>query len=332
MIVLNGEIYIDKAHVDVLRDEEEYVKRRYRAVVRTLAKKPFHINRKDAARMIGRSLRQLYRVLNRFLNEGISGLRFKSKRPKTSPNRTSKHVEKKIVAVRKACGFGSKHIADIINESNRREGKSERVYPSLAYNVLVRNGEIEREKRLQKKWKFFEWGHPNRLIQADLTRFNGVPILSMEDDHSRKGWSLALPNADDTTIIKGMKKLIRKKYDNLLTDNGSQFSRKNSEIRKYCEEFVREKHIWASIHHPQTLGKLSAYQKGLKRFLRHVLEDSRDLRKINCWIKVYNHWYNNGKYHTGIKTYPEERYSGKRDESWYDEVVKAFKLEDMLAV
>lgn len=43
MIVLNGEIYIDKAHVDVLRDEEEYVKRRYRAVVRTLAKKPFHI-------------------------------------------------------------------------------------------------------------------------------------------------------------------------------------------------------------------------------------------------------------------------------------------------
>ena len=103
---------------------------------------------------------------------------------------------------------------------------------------------------------------------------------------SRKEWSLALLYADDTTVIKGMKKLIRKKYDNLLTDNGSQFSRKNSEIRMYCEEFVREKHIWASIHHPQTLGKLSAYQKGLKRFLRHVLGDSRDLRKINRWIKV----------------------------------------------
>ena len=49
MIVWNGEVYIDKAHIDVLRDEKEYVKRRYHAVARTLAKKPFKISRKEAA-------------------------------------------------------------------------------------------------------------------------------------------------------------------------------------------------------------------------------------------------------------------------------------------
>ncbi|MCK4365481.1 MAG: transposase [Thermoplasmatales archaeon] len=332
MIVCRGEVYIDKAHIDVLRDEKEYVKRRYQAVARTLAKKPFKISRKEAAQLIGRGLRQLYRILRRFLNEGVSGLRFKSKRPKTSPNKIPEAVEKKIVSVRKSSGFGPRLIADIINESNRREGRSKKIYPSLAYNVLVRNGEIEREKRLQRKWKFFEWSRPNRLIQADLTKFNGVSIISMEDDHSRKGWALALPNANDETVIRGMKKLIKEKYDNLLTDNGSQFSRKNSEIRKYCEEFVQEKHIWSSIHHPQTLGKLSAYQKGLKCFLRHMLKDSRDLCKINHWIKVYNHWYNNGKYHTGIKTYPEEKYNGKRDNNWYEKIVKAFKLEDVLTI
>lgn len=47
---------------------------------------------------------------------------------------------------------------------------------------------------------------------------------------------------------------------------------------------------------------------------------------------MYDHWCNNGKYHTGIQTYPEERYAGKRDESWYDRLVKALKLEDVLTI
>lgn len=131
---------------------------------------------------------------------------------------------------------------------------------------MVRNGEIEIEVRLQKKWKFFEWGHPNHLIQADLTKFNGVPILTMEDDYSCKGWSFALPNMKDKTVIKGTKHLIEEKFGNLLTDNGSQFSRRNSEIRKYCGEFVRGKHIWTGVHHSQTMGKLSAYQTRIETF------------------------------------------------------------------
>ena len=332
MYVWHGEVYIDKAHADILRNEAKYVKKRYQAVARTLANNPFKTNRKEAADIIGRSLRQFYRILKRFKEEGISGLRFRSKRPLNSPNKIPKHVEEKIVSVRKACGFGSKHIVNIVNESNRREGKSERIYPSITYNVLVRTGEIEKERRRKKDWKFFEWGHPGHLIQVDLTKFNGVYVLTVEDDYSRKGWSLALKNGKDETVIKGMKQLIVEKFDNLLTDNGSQFSRKNSAIRKYCEEFVRGKHIWASVHHPQTLGKLGAYQKGLKRFLKHKLRNSRDLCEINRWIQAYDHWYNNGRYHLGIQTYPEERYSGKRDESWYERIVKALKLEEVLTI
>lgn len=332
MFVWHGEVYIDKAHKNILKNEAKYVQKRYQAVARSLTNKPFKISRKEAARIVGRSLRQLYRILKRFKEEGISGLRFRSKRPKNSPNKIPIHVEEKIVSIRKACGFGPKHIVNIVNESNRREGKSERIYPSLTYNVLVRNREIERERRLQKKWRFFEWGHPNHLIQVDLTKFNGVYVLTMEDDYSRKGWSLATKNGKDETVIKGMKQLITEKFDNLLTDNGSQFSRKNSAIRRYCEEFVMGKHIWASIHHPQTLGKLGAYQKGLKRFLKHKLRNSRDLCEINRWIQVYDHWYNNGKYHQSIQTYPEERYSGQRDAGWYDQLVKALKLEDVLTI
>jgi hypothetical protein len=78
-----------------------------------------------------------------------------------------------------------------------------------------------------------------------------------------------------------MKTLLRIRYDNLLTDNGSQFNRKNQTIRKYCEDHINEKHIWTSVHHPQTMGKLSAFQKGLKRFLYHNLGTSRDRQDID---------------------------------------------------
>jgi len=80
------------------------------------------------------------------------------------------------------------------------------------------------------------------------------------------------------------------------------------------------------------MGKLSAYQKGLKRFLRYKLGNSRDLCKINRWIQVYDHWYNNGRYHLSIQAYPEVRYAGKQDECWYDQLAKALKLEDVLTI
>ena len=72
-----------------------------------------------------------------------------------------------------------------------------------------------------------------------------------------------------------MTKLHIQKYDSLLTDNGSQFSRKNSVMKKYCKQYLREKHIWTSVHHPQTMGKLSNAQKGLKRFLIYRLDGAK---------------------------------------------------------
>lgn len=332
MKLVQGKIYLDEKHIDVLKSEEELVRKRYAAVARALLSEPFHMVYKDAARMIKVSVRHFYRIVKRFREEGIEGLRLKSTRPKTSPNKTPSDIERQIVAVRRETGFGPKPISDIVNESLKREGRKRRVYPSLTYNILVRTGEIQRERQLQKEWRRFEWGHPNRLIQADLTKLNGVDILTMEDDHSRKGWALAIPDAKTTTVIEGMESLIRIRYDNLLTDNGSQFSRVNAKMRKYCEKWLNEKHIWSSIHHPQTLGKLSAFQKGLKRFLRHRLGKKRAISKINYWIDVYTHWYNNGSYHSSIETYPECRYSGERQQNWYEKIVTALKLDGVLTV
>ena len=335
MIIVQGEVYLEKWHINIIKKESEIVRKRYHAVVRTLVSDLIRITRQEAADMISRSKRQFQRVVKRFREEGITGLRFRSKRPHNSPSKTPNDIEKRIVEVRNATGFGSEQLVNIVNKSLNVEGRGEEEHISktTAYNILTRHQLVDAEKRLvRREYQFFEWDNPDDLIQADLTRFNGVPLLTMEDDHSRKGWALRLKDEQDDTVVEGMKNLHDWNYGNMLTDNGSQFIRRNSVMKKYCDQYLTDKHIWTSVHHPQTMGKLSNFQKGLKRFLRHRLENSTDLHAIDECISIYVDWYNNGKKVSTTGYYPEERYSGKRDTGCYARLVKVLKLDRILSI
>ena len=175
-------------------------------------------------------------------------------------------------------------------------------------------------------------GTPDELLQCDLTEFNGLPILTMEDDHSREGWAARIDAPTDDLVVEGMARLHPGVYGNLLTDNGSQFHRMNRTMRSYCEGHIMGGHVWSSVHHPQTLGKLSVFQKGLKRFLIHRLGGSTDTGAIDESIRTYLDWYNNGLKVRTTGYRPEERYSGTRDQGWYERLVKALNLERMLPI
>jgi hypothetical protein len=329
-IITQGEVYLSEGDVQLLRAEPPYVRKRYRAVSRTLAPDLVRITRGEAAVLIGRSKRQMQRIVKRFKEEGIQGLRFRSKRPHTTPkNKTPADIETRVIEVRKATGFGSEQLATIVNEGLALESR-DLVTDTTCYNILARNDLVEAERRAMKRYKTFEWGHPDELIQCDLTEFNGFPILTMEDDHSREGWAGRIENATDDMVVDGMIRLHPDVFENLLTDNGKQFARMNSTMRRYCEEHTTGKHIWSTIHHPQTLGKLSAFQKDMKRFLIHRLGRSRDKDALDECVRIYVDWHNNGLKVRTIRCSPEERYSGRKDPRWYQRLVKALNLEWVL--
>lgn len=326
-------MYLSDEDIQLLRNEPPYVRKRYRAVSRTLAPDLVRITREEAARLIGLSKRQLQRIVKRFKEEGIPGLRFRSKRPHTIPkNKTPSDIERRVIEARNATGFGSEQLAAIVNEGLTLEDRRGPITDTTCYNILARNDLVEAERRVMKRYKTFEWGHPDELIQCDLTEFNGIPILTMLDDHSREGWAGRIDVPTDDMVVEGMTLLHPHTFENLLTDNGKQFARMNSTMRKYCERYVTGKHIWSTIHHPQTMGKLSAYQKGLKRFLIHRLGMSIDREAIDECIRIYVDWHNNGLKVRTTDCYPEERYSGKRDPRWYERLVKALKLEWILPI
>jgi len=91
----------------------------------------------------------------------------------------------------------------------------------------------------------------------------------MEDDHSRKFWAARLENETDDSVVGGMKYLHIQEYDSLLTDNGSQFNRKNSTIR-YCDQYLTGKHIWTSIHHPQTMDTFKRSERTEAFFITQI--------------------------------------------------------------
>lgn len=178
MYIFKGELYLKKEHVSLLKNEPEYVEKKYHTIARAITSNN-NIFRENAAHDLGIGMRQFRRLLKRFQDEGIPGLRYKSKRPHRSPNKTTHLLEDLVVNVRNKTGFGSFHLSLIVNISLENQGKMERVNPRTVSRILVRRGIIETEKRAKKEWKRFEWGHPNHLVQTDLTKFNGVPILTM---------------------------------------------------------------------------------------------------------------------------------------------------------
>src|SRR5487761_1258244 len=193
MEIVQGEVYLEQEHVQILKQEEEYVRTRYRAVAKTtVQERAIRIPRTQAAKIIGRSKRQLQRIVKRFKEEGIDGLRFKSKAPHSTPkNKTPEEIERRVVEVRNATGFGSEQLALIVNESLKVENKEDlAITDTTCYNILARNALVEAERRLQREYKRFEWGRPDELIQGDLTSFNGHPILTMP---SSTAWSVFTP-------------------------------------------------------------------------------------------------------------------------------------------
>jgi cytidylate kinase len=79
-------------------------------------------------------------------------------------------------------------LANIINESlnveQQQHGRYDQQYniiinKTTAYNILVRHSLVDAEKKIIKEYKSLERKKPDELLQADITRFNGVPILTM---------------------------------------------------------------------------------------------------------------------------------------------------------
>jgi transposase InsO family protein len=262
----------------------------------------------EACRRCDVSRKTYYKWKNRFQQEGIDGLKDRSRRPKTSPKKTDAAVESEIVRIKTECPrWGAYRIRNQLLRQNVT------ITPKTVNTVLKRHNISTLWQKRKRKYKRFERKHSNSLWQMDIMGeiyIDGVKVypISLLDDCSRKILACHLYTRERAKEVVKTLNIAIGQYGppkQIYTDNGGQFISKK--FAKACLK-AGIKHIKTSIAHPQGIGKI-------ERWHRNVQEELLDLHTYNTVgeaqpaLDDYLEYYNHERPHMGIgECTPHARY------------------------
>lgn len=257
-----------------------------------------------------------YKWIGRYLAaNSVTELAEKSRRPRRSPNRTSRKMESLIIELHKNnFGLSGKKIQVLLAQMGHK------ISPLTVHRVLKRTGFVKPRIKNNPATKHFEREKPNQLWQMDFKGpFNNksqpcLP-LSIIDDHSRYMVGLyALRSTKADGVHDSLRSCFERHGlpDAILTDHGVPWwSTTNGHGLTWLSvALVKQgiKLLWSGYRHPQTQGKV-------ERFHRTLKEGIRFNGKPTLWsdwqplLEKYRNNYNQVRPHEslGMKT-PSERY------------------------
>jgi len=268
----------------------------------------------EVARDYGVSPRWVYELCRRFDADGEAGLEQRSRRPRSSPHRTSEALEDEIVELRKELvDLGVDAGAHTIEVHLRRRHVGERL-PSTAtiWRILVRRGFVtpQAQKRPRSSWIRFEADMPNERWQADITHWRladgtDVEILNVEDDHSRflvGSDALVVFKAADVVASFHAAAASHGLPASLLTDNGAVFTAAPRGGRCLLEaecDRLGIRHVNSRPYHPQTCGKVERFHQTLKRFLAKQ-DPAAAIPELQGQLDRFRTYYNEVRPHRAI--------------------------------
>ena len=223
----------------------------------------------------------------------------RSRRPHTTPMRTSQETENLILAVRaENPGWGAKTIHSVLT----RQGHHDLPCVKTVNNILHRYGCISLEESLKHQpFIRFEKEHCNEMWQTDfkgefrMADAKYCYTLTILDDRSRfciaaeprlSTANLVIPTFRDVFRVYGMP-------DSILSDNGAQFAGFKNGFTLF-ERWLMDYDILpihGRIKHPQTQGKIERFHRTMKHeLLNHVTFENIDDAKLQlaAWREKYN--------------------------------------------
>jgi transposase InsO family protein len=269
------------------------------------------------ARDYGVSRRWVQTLVARYLAEGETAFEPRSRRPHTSPQRTSQVTEDAIVALRKDLAeAGHDAGAETIAWHLRQQSGCA---PSVAtiWRILSRRGFVtpQPHKRPRSSWHRFQADLPNELWQADITHWplaggSDTEILNIVDDHSRllaASTARAVFKAGDIVTDLHAAMARHGRPERMLTDNGAVFTglyRGRGWValeRELAALGIALSHC--RPYHPQTCGKVERLHQTLKKWL--IRQDpAATVSGLQAQLDDFTSYYNTGRPHraTGRRT------------------------------
>jgi len=262
-----------------------------------------------------------YKYLNRYRDEGEDGLEPRSRKPLTSPCKTSVEMEDLILAIREAHGkWGARKIKHVLEMGNVDGVPAE----STVNAILKRNSCIdEAETAKRKGWKRFECPDPNDQFQMDFKGHFEVGTgrchpLDLLDDCSRFLICLEACGNEKAETVKACLTKTFRHYglpSTIVVDNGPPWG--GFLTGSYTELVVWLFRLGVRVintapWHPQTNGKIERMHRSLKS---EVLQ-GRHFKNLSECQKAFDEWryiYNYHRPHEGIgMKVPADRYEMSR--------------------
>lgn len=255
------------------------------------------VNRREVCRRFGVHPDTGYKWLARWVAD--EELADRSRRPHSSPLRTARTIEERIVAVRDAHpAWGARKIARCLE----REGVESPAF-STVHEVLRRHNRIVATAGGRAAHQRFEKPAPNLLWQMDfkgwISLANGGRChpLTVLDDHSRYDLCLqACANEQGSTVQRRLE-LTFGRYglpEAFFVDNGGPWG--NSSGQRWTRLSVWLLKLGIAVlhsrpYHPQSRGKNERFHRTLKAEV-FALKRFRDLgevqRAFDAWRTIYN--------------------------------------------
>jgi transposase InsO family protein len=274
-----------------------------------------------AATQYGISRGHLHRLLGRFREGGLEALEPRSRRPHTSPQRTSARARERIVELRRdLVARGLDAGPATIAWHLAREGLGS-PSTSTVRRILHGAGLVtpEPHKRPRSSWIRFEAAAPNEVWQSDFTHWwladgTEVEIISWLDDHSR--YLLACTACsrvagDDVVATFTAAGDAHGFPAATLTDNGAVYTSRFTGGRNNFEYLlaylgIRQKN--GNPGHPQTQGKIERFHQTLKRWLGQR-PTPMSLTELQGQLDAFRLAYNEERPHRAVgRATPGEAY------------------------
>lgn len=277
-------------------------------------------------RLFGISRKTGYKWIKRGNETQANPFEDQSRKPKTSPIKTSPGIEKTVIALRKQYpDWGGRKLKKLMQKHG------EKIIPcaSTITEILRRHGLLEPKANEATAPLRFEHAYANSLWQMDfkghfaMSRSRCHP-LTVLDDHSR--FNLVLKACAEETRVLVESALIEafERYglpDRMTMDNGSPWGNKYAGRYTKLTVWLMDCGIRVSHsrpYHPQTQGKDERFHRTLKTEVlsrQHFCNLTQCQKAFDQWSVVYNYV----RPHEALKLeVPASRYqvSPRRYQGW----------------
>lgn len=260
----------------------------------------------------GTNRQTFLKYYNRFKNQGLDDAFLPLKRGPKYRSRLPL-IENKVVDQRKN-GLNRYEIYQVLSPLLKENTPS----PSQIYRICKQYGlnrlkpKMKENKRKIIKEKAGEMGHidchylSRDLLINDTKRYYLVCVI---DDYTRLAWAEVVEDIKSLTVMFASLKAINLlnsqyqiQFEEMLSDNGSEFASKNNVQHHPFEKMLLEmgiKHRYTRPYRPQTNGKV-------ERFWRTLNEDLIDgttfenIEEFKAELFQYMFYYNEHRQHSSL--------------------------------